>query len=298
MCIVLAAASVWTAVLIGGFFWALWLLDVRDWRCYAVSLTSAPVLEGVYWGNLTLLLLLPLAVAWRWRDRPHVAGAAIGVLVAAKLFAWPLVVWLLLTRRFVAAGWAVATSVVLVLASWAVIGFAGFADYPALLGVLQDVYAVRSFSLSTIVGATGVPTTLSVGAGILVGVGLLCWAGSLVSRVDGDRRSYAVILAASVVATPIVWPYYFALFFVPIAIRWPRLALAWFFGQLIFLMEFLPAFSHSEAEPCCRPGDVPPLVWRISHVLPEPWRALGIAFVLGVLVCLLVRRRSDDVATS
>ena len=50
---------------------------------------------------------LPLALAWRYRERARVAGLAVGVAVAAKLFVAPLVVWLLLTRRFRAAAWAV-----------------------------------------------------------------------------------------------------------------------------------------------------------------------------------------------
>ena len=54
-----------------------------------------------------MLLMLPVAVAWRYRDRARIAGIALGVAVAAKLFVWPLVVWLLLTRRFAAAVWAV-----------------------------------------------------------------------------------------------------------------------------------------------------------------------------------------------
>ena len=41
-------------------------------------------------------------------------GSPSGVAVAAKLFVWPLVVWLLLTRRFRAAAWAVGSAAVLV----------------------------------------------------------------------------------------------------------------------------------------------------------------------------------------
>ena len=61
------------------------------------------VVHGLFYGNLTVLLVLPLALAWRYRDRARVVGLAVGVAVAAKLFVWPLVVWLLLTRRFRAA---------------------------------------------------------------------------------------------------------------------------------------------------------------------------------------------------
>ena len=69
--------------------------------------TSPVVVHGLYFGNLTILLVLLVALAWRYRDEARLAGLALGVAVAAKLFVWPLVVWLLLTRRFRAAAWAV-----------------------------------------------------------------------------------------------------------------------------------------------------------------------------------------------
>ena len=83
-------------------------LGVRDWRCHVLAVTSPVVVHGLYYGNLTIVLVLPLALAWRYRDRARLAGLALGAAVAAKLFVWPLVVWLLLTRRFRAAAWAVA----------------------------------------------------------------------------------------------------------------------------------------------------------------------------------------------
>ena len=114
--------------------------------------TSPVVVHGLFYGNLTVLLVLPLALAWRYRDRARRRGLAVGIAVAAKLFVWPLVVWLLLTRRFRAAAWAVGS-----------VGRArprrvgadrlrGLRDYPALLRAVQDVYAVRSVSLSTVAG--------------------------------------------------------------------------------------------------------------------------------------------------
>jgi hypothetical protein len=46
-------------------------------------------------------------------------------MIAAKLLAWPLIIWLLVTGRGRRAGVAAGTAVALVLASWAPIGFAG-----------------------------------------------------------------------------------------------------------------------------------------------------------------------------
>jgi hypothetical protein len=285
------AMGVWTVLLAAALVFSLRVLEVRDWRCYALAVTSAPVLEGFYWGNITLALLPPLAIAWRWRDRPRVAGIAIGVLVAAKLFAWPLVVWLLLTRRFRAALWSAGAAVALVGGAWVLIGFDGLTSYPALLSALEDVYGTRSFSVATAVSALGAPSTAAVMLGLAGGIVLIGLAGWLARRADGGETAFAVTVAACIVATPVVWPYYFALLYVPIAIRWPRLAPAWFFGQLVFVVEFLPAFSLPDPEPCCRPDDVPPWVWAISHTDPEPWRVLGLMALMAAVAAALVVRR-------
>ena len=87
-----------------------------------------------------------------------VVGLAVGAGIAAKLFLWPLLVWLLLTRRFRAAAIGAASSLVLVAGAWAVVGFQGLTQYPALLRAVQDVYAIRSYSLATVAGGLGAST--------------------------------------------------------------------------------------------------------------------------------------------
>ena len=42
---------------------------VRDWRSLVLAATSPVVVHGLWYGNLTVLLVLPLALAWRYRDR-------------------------------------------------------------------------------------------------------------------------------------------------------------------------------------------------------------------------------------
>ena len=292
-----AASLVWALVLAVGVVLSLWLLGVRDWRCYTVALASAPVLEGIFWGNLSLLILVPVALAWRYRDRAWIGGLAVGAAVAAKLFVWPLIVWLLLTRRFRAAAWAAGSGVALLLGAWATIGFEGFRDYPDLLGQLQDVYAERSLSLATVAGGFGASVGVAVAVAAAVGASLLVVAAWVARRPDGDRRAFSVVVVASVVATPIVWLHYLALLFVPIAIRWPRLAAAWFFGFVVLLAERLPGIEYVVPEPCCRPADVPKFVWDVNHGIAEPWQALGVMAVVarsGGRARRLRRRSASD----
>jgi hypothetical protein len=91
--------AVWLVVSVLAATGALWLLGVRDSRVYAVALGSGPLLIGFIFGNVTLLLLFGLAAAWHWRDRPSISAPVVAALIVAKIFLWPLPIWLLVTRR-------------------------------------------------------------------------------------------------------------------------------------------------------------------------------------------------------
>ena len=233
---VTVASWLWFWVLGGCVVAALWILGVRDWRCYVIALTSPVVIHGLFYGNLTIVIVLLVALGWRYRDRATLAGIALGAAVAAKLFVWPVVVWLVLTRRYRAAAWAVVSALVLIFGAWALIGFEGLGDYPKLLRVVQDVYAVRSISVSTVAGSLGASVRVAVALALLAGIALLGVAAFVARRQGGDRRAFALAVGACIVASPIVWPNYAALLFVPIAITWPRLSPAWFFGYVIALV--------------------------------------------------------------
>jgi hypothetical protein len=279
-----AAACIWVLVLGGAMLAAMWILDVRDWRCLVLAVTSPVVVHGLWFGNLSVLLVLPLAFAWKYRDRANIAGIAVGVAVAAKLFAWPLVVWLLLTRRFRAAAWAAGSAATLTFGAWALVGFQGLRDYPALLHAVDDVFAVRSLSLSTVAGGFGAPVPLAVAVAALAGLACLAVAAVLVRRADGDRRAFVVLVAACVLSSPIVWLNYAALLFVPIAVTWRRLAPVWFFGYAIWLGRmFLPERSAVDAPP--PPPGVPEQAWLWNHSEPWGWFA-GVTCMVVLVVGL------------
>jgi hypothetical protein len=288
---VTVASWLWVVMLLACVFAALWIVGVRDWRCHVLALTSLVVVHGLYFGNLTLVLVLLVALAWRYRDRARVAGVTVGVAVAAKLFVAPLLVWLLLTRRYRAAAWAAVSATVLVFGSWLLIGFEGLADYPALLGVLQDVYAIRSLSVATVSAALGAPVGLAVALAALAGLVCLGLAWWFSRGDDADRKCFTATVTACVVASPVVWPNYYALLYIPIALRWPRLAPAWFFGHAIWLAALL-APSRKTNEVCCRPDDVTEQAWLAAHADPLFWLpAAAMALVGVVLVLTTIDRR-------
>jgi alpha-1,2-mannosyltransferase len=92
-------ALVFLAASVAAVVTALRLLGVRDWRCYGAALLTVPVFGALGVGSIGPLLALLVAAGWRNRDRPT-GGILVALAAAAKLFLWPLLVWLLVTRRF------------------------------------------------------------------------------------------------------------------------------------------------------------------------------------------------------
>lgn len=205
----------------------LYVLGVRDWRCYGIVLLWPPVLSAIQTGNLTLLLALAAALAWRYRDRSIAPAASIGVTLAAKFFLWPLVVWLAATRRVVSALFACAVGVGVLVLSWATIGFAGATGYPDLLQQLEEVVGEDSYTLYIVGLDIGLPSGVARGLWIGLGValvGAVVWLG----RRGSEAAAFIVALAAALALTPIVWLHYFALLVVVVAIAQSRLGYLWF----------------------------------------------------------------------
>src|SRR5262249_7352298 len=137
-----------------------------------------PTRAAVALGTVGPLLLLLVAIAWRYRDRlPIVAAVAAGAALTLKLFLWTLVVWLAATRRFLAALIALAAAVLLAVVSWAAIGFADLSEYPSLLHHLSSLESAESYSpyaaARTAALGLGLPTSLAWPAAIVLGAGLL-----------------------------------------------------------------------------------------------------------------------------
>ena len=75
----------------------LWILGIRDVRCYAAALLWVPSISGVLLSNVSIPLAFALAVVWRYRDAVWPPAIALGLSVSAKLLFWPMYVWMLAT---------------------------------------------------------------------------------------------------------------------------------------------------------------------------------------------------------
>ncbi len=221
------AGALFTCLAIAAMILGLRLLGVRDWRCIAVALASWPFVFALDLGALGPLLVLGAGVTWRWRDRLWPPALAIAALVVAKIFPWPLGVWLLITRRFRALALAVAIGAVVTLAAWAVIGFAGLAQYPQMLSDLSLIQEGRAVSLVAVLIAIGLSPGTAGALALATAAALLVLAWRISHRPEGERRAFGLAIIAALTATPIVWEHYMVLLFVPIALLSPRFSSLW-----------------------------------------------------------------------
>jgi hypothetical protein len=229
------AVAIWVVAGVAAVGAALWLLGVRDWRAYAVALAFPATRDAIGAGTVGPLLLLGIALAWRYRAaRPAVAGLAAGLAAALKLFTWPVLVWLAATGRVRAAATGLVVAALAALASWAVIGFDGLAGYPALVRRLTELEADRSYSVFAVGDAIGLPEGVALAVSLVTGALLLVLTVRL-GR-EHEARALTAAIAAALVLTPIVWIHYLILLLVPLALARPRFSPLW----LVLLVPLVP----------------------------------------------------------
>jgi alpha-1,2-mannosyltransferase len=260
----LVAKLVYFTLSLAAIFGALRALDVRDPRCYGTALFGAATVASLTVGSVGPFLLLGLALSWRYRDRVGIVAVAVGLTALAKLLLWPLLVWLVATRRYRAAAGAACVAAVTALVGWAAIGFDGFRQYPALVRTLSDVMVPNSYSLHGLALSLGAPSHLASFLDVVLpvlGVGVILAVGR---AADGDRRAYATAVAVTLLTLPILWNHYFVLLLAPIALLRPRLSPLWFAPMALWLSPHFD--SHGTT-------------WRIALVL-----FVGTAILLRTIV--------------
>jgi hypothetical protein len=219
---------------LGALLGALAVLGIRDMRCYAALLVSAPAWNSLEMANLSAALPLGLALAWRFRSTLWPLGTVLGLTVAAKLFVWPVLIWTVATKRVRAAALAATIGVGVTVGAWATIGFDGLKAYPRLLERLADVHADDSYSFVGVVDALGLDDVIGRLAMLVVGGGLLVACARL-GRDGDDRRAFTCAVVAALALTPIVWQHHLAILFVPLALARPRFSAIWLAPAILWL---------------------------------------------------------------
>jgi len=233
-------AIVFALLAAGCIYATLYLLDVRDPRVYGVVTLWLPVLNGSRLGTISPLLAFLVAGLWRYRDRPRTASFFLAAILVAKLFVWPLALWLLLTRRWRAAGAGAAIAAVVTLIAWAPIGFAGLGSYTHVLSVLAQAEQAQSFSVVALGIAAGLAShgahaVAVLSAGLMLGLGLVL----RLTRGRGAATDFGVFtlcVGAALAASPIVWNHYFVLLLVPVAIAAPSFGPIWLLPLALWMV--------------------------------------------------------------
>jgi hypothetical protein len=256
---------------IAALFLALRELNVRDPRVYAVAFISNPVFSSWQTANITLLLALGIAVAWRRRDSPWVVGTAIALVVSVKIFLWPVGLWLLATRRYRAVAYGIGVGLAVNAVSWLALGFDEFGRYERLTKALTHAEERRAYTVISFALHHGVSRSVAYALGLTLAgiVALLCLDAGRRGR---DASALALAITVSLLASPLVWVHYFALLLVPMAIARPRLAPLWGLPFVLWL---------------CPPTRPTSVQWAIAI-------AMLAAIVVGTLRAL--ERREQPVA--
>lgn len=249
----------------------LWLLRVRDWRVYGIVLLWEPVYSAWMTANESSFLMFGLACLWRWRDRPVVAGLLTAAMVSLKPLMWPLVVWLLVTRRWRAGTQALIWGTVLNLAAWSVVGFGQISTYLHAAGVDTDDSWRTGFGLPALLSHFG--STRGLGLAALAVCSVLLLVATVRSGVSkrNELQALTLTVALALVSSPLVWTHYVVLLLVPLAILRPRLSWIWAVPILLWV---------------CQPA-APVHTWQAI----VDWVAVGTMFVALGLQAAQIRPR-------
>ena len=220
------------------------LIRLRPWRLdlpaaggvLFASLCFYPTLRAFQCGQVSLLMLVLLAgSAWALaRERDSLAGALVGVAAAVKLTPVVIVLFFLATRRWRAAAWAAAAGAACLALS---IGGAGWESHLTFArGILpalsRGAVTFANQSLPGFVSRLASESSINVfefveePASIRL-LGTLSSAAVLAASLYLARRhslrgdvlgGYALVIVASLIASPISWEHHFVLALIPIAV--------------------------------------------------------------------------------
>jgi alpha-1,2-mannosyltransferase len=220
------SALIFVGMLLTACVSALYMLNVRDWRIYTLIFLWGPVISAWQTANVTLLLVCGTAAVWRYRNSPVVAAVLTGLMLSVKPVVWPLLLWLLITRRVRAAAYGLALALALNAVSWAALGFGQLAAWWHLLALQTDVLYRQGYGLPALAGHFGAGRSAGTVLQFVVTGALVMGCLSLGRRYR-EREALTLAVAAMFASSPLVDNHYFALLMVPLALARPYLSRAW-----------------------------------------------------------------------
>ena len=200
---------------------------------FAVAAFSHAVLSDMVMGNVNVLLMSLMVLAWRWLDGPlGSVGVAVGMALRPSLGL--LLIWQLLRRAWRAAAWTIGAGLLLVVAT---APFVGLHSYFEFLTILGNMELPRNVGASPgtwwnedlgetvrLLGAGESMMTLARIASLALGFGTM-----VASLRRGREVGFMVTLMASFLVVPLLWDHYLAMTLLPAAFLaqrlWPPLLL-------------------------------------------------------------------------
>jgi len=186
------------------------------WLLVAAAIGFPPVIGELVLGNVHLVLLGLLGLAWLGIRGgtvrgEQVAGLAIGVAAVIKVFPGILLLWLLLTRRWQGAAFVVVGVVATTLLTLPFTGIQPWLDYPAVLANLSAPADTRDTLAPTVWLAEVIDFTVARLLVTIVGLGLLAWSALR----QPVRLSFTVAVLVSILVAPALYHHYLAILVLP-----------------------------------------------------------------------------------
>jgi hypothetical protein len=183
--------------------------EADPWRRVLVLCTSFTI-TGLQLGALSPLLFAGVVLLWRLRDRPVAFGLVAAPIVVAKLFLAPLLLWLVLARRWRAFAWASCATLTLLAAGFA-FGPLGPAPYLRILSQLGAHEARAGFGLIGALINLGSTPALADAAAVVIASALFLAAYFHHRRRHDERVLFCAGIVAALLLSPVLWSHYLIL---------------------------------------------------------------------------------------
>ncbi len=245
------ATWAWVGLSLAAFLAGVAVMPVAPtvrWLTVLLAGLSWPLAYAFKLGQVGPLLFLLFALGWRWLDRPLALGGSAAAGAIVKIQPGIVLVWALLTRRWLAVF--TGGGVLLVAALVATLitgGFSVWSDYLAVLRNVSDpISTPHNFTPGAVAYQLGLPSGLAATVQLLssvAAVGLLVLAAARGS----SAASYLVAVTASQLLSPVLWDHYAMLLLLPVAYLLERRqwwALLVPLATAVFLIGVTPAPAY------------------------------------------------------
>jgi alpha-1,2-mannosyltransferase len=183
------------------------MVGTRDgpWRAVFV-LCTAFTITGLQLGALSPLLFAGVVFLWRARGRPRLFVLA-GPVIACKLFLAPLLVWLLLARRYRALAWASGSAIALLSVGF-VLGPIDPTQYLSMLAQLGAHEARSGFGLIGALMNAGIGMSVAQASSWALALVVVLAVRHWYRRTHDERVLFCAGIVVSLLLTPVLWSHY------------------------------------------------------------------------------------------